>query len=511
MSTVGTVVAVTSCVIASGLASLRWLRVAQREHYLPGSTTRFALRWWGIRPESFVLLVLGLAGLIAAPWIPLAAVATAVAVGVGPIGLAIKGRTSALAWTRRLKTLAGTSLGCWLIVLVVASLLGAPAVGAALACLLVPVLIDAGLAIVAPFEDRASGRFVEQAATRLAQVAPTVVGITGSYGKTSTKNHLTALIGTDRAVVPSPRSFNNRAGLARAINEHLAPGTDVFIAEMGTYGPGEIADMCRWCTPSIAIITAIGPVHLERFGSLDVTTTAKAEITEGASTVILNVDDGRLRVLGDALERPGRHVIRVSGHDSSADVAIISVDEMWQIWIDGAMVATSPVLTGVQPTNVGCALAAALAVGVDAGAAAQRVASLTNAENRLAVVRAPSGVMVVDDTFNSNPAGAAAALRVLGGLDVQGRRVLVTPGMIELGRDQEVENQRFAANAAELCDTIVIVGLTNRRSLRAGIRQANGAEVIEVDHRESAVAWVRSTLGAGDAVLYENDLPDNYP
>jgi UDP-N-acetylmuramoyl-tripeptide--D-alanyl-D-alanine ligase len=511
MSTVGMVVAVLACVVASSLAGLRWLRVAQREHYLAGSTSRFAARWWSIRPSSIAVLVIGVAGLIASPWIPLASLGAAIAVGIGPIGLPIRGRTSPLAWTRRLTTLAVVSFGCWLVVLVVAIVVGVPATGAAVACLLVPALIDVGLALVSPFEERASRRFVEQAATRLMQVAPTVVGITGSYGKTSTKNHLAALIGTDRAVVPSPRSFNNRAGLARAINEHLAPGTDVFIAEMGTYGPGEIADMCRWCTPSIAIITAIGPVHLERFGSLDVTTTSKAEITEGASTVILNVDDDRLRALGVALARPQRRVVRVSGRDPSADVAIIAADDGWQIWVDGTMLATSPVLTGVQPTNAACALGAAIAVGVDATTAARRVVTLTNAENRLAVVRAPSGVMVVDDTFNSNPAGAAAALAVLRGLDIPGRRVLVTPGMIELGRDQAAENQRFAADAALLCDTIVIVGLTNRRSLRAGARSTNGAEVIEVDHRESAVAWVRAALGPGDAVLYENDLPDNYP
>ena len=110
---------------------------------------------------------------------------------------------------------------------------------------------------------------------------PRVVAITGSYGKTSTKNHLAQLLGDDGVVV-TPRSFNNRAGLSRAINENLADGTRVFVAEMGTYGPGEIRALCSWCVPEIAIVTAIGPVHLERMKRLEVIEAAKYEITERA-------------------------------------------------------------------------------------------------------------------------------------------------------------------------------------------------------------------------------------
>ena len=495
----------------SAAAGLRWLRVAQREHYLAGSTTRFAVRWWKIRWQSATLLGLGVAAFVVTFWVPSAAIAAALVVTVGPLGLGIRGRTSPLAWTRRLKTLAGLAAVLWLVLVGVGALLGLAGPVVAVAAIGVPVIIDGSLAILAPFEERASRRFVEQASFKLAAIAPTVVGITGSYGKTSTKNHLATLIGTDRAVVPSPRSFNNRAGLARAINEHLAPGTDVFIAEMGTYGPGEIADMCRWCPPKVAVITAIGPVHLERFGSLEVTTRSKAEIAATAEVVVLNVDDPHLAPLADQLEAAGQRVIRTSARDQSADVAVVPDASSWGIAVEGTTLAASPVLTGVQPSNVACALGAAIALGLDPATVAGRVARLTNIENRLAVVTAPSGVVVIDDTFNSNPAGASAALEVLRRLDLTGRRVLVTPGMIELGDRQAEANEHFAAEVDVCCDVLVVVGRTNRRALLAGARRSSRSTIVLVDHREAAVAWVRSSLGSGDGVLYENDLPDNYP
>ena len=495
---------------AAGLAGLRWLRVAQREHYLPGSTTRFALRWWTATPVNGTGAALAVVGTVASVGVGLAAAAPVVIVAFGPIGLSVRGRTSQLAWTRRLRSLAGVAVLVEVIVVALLSLLS-PMLAVAIGVLIVPLAVDVAAGILAPFEDRVGRRFVDQATGRLARVAPRIVGITGSYGTTSVKNHLASLISGDLATIPSPRSFNNRAGLARAINEHLAEGTDVFIAEMGTYGPGEIADMCAWCPPSIAVMTAIGPVHLERFGSLDVTLAAKAEITPSAEVVVINIDDELLSGLADRLALAGKRVIRVASVRRDADV-VVSIDETaWAIEIDGTRVGASPVLTGLQPTNVACAIGAAIALGLDPAEVAGRVSSLTTVENRLGVARAPSGVTVIDDTFNSNPAGADAALSVLSGLAVAGRRAVVTPGMVELGPRQAQENEQFGRRAAEVADVVLVVGLTNRRSLLRGIDSAGRAERIVVPTREKAVAWVRANLGADDAVLYENDLPDNYP
>ena len=510
MSDLLSLLVIVASMVAIVLSALRWLRVSQREHYLAGSASRFALRWWTTSGVNLAAAILALIGMVASWQWGAAAAVPVLVVAVGPVGLSPKGRTSQLAWTRRLRSLAVAAGVIELVVVALVGLVSLP-LAAAIGAIVVPVVVDLAAAIMAPLEARTGQRFVEHAADRLARVSPRIVGITGSYGKTSVKNHLAALIAGDLATVPSPRSFNNRAGLARAINEHLAEGTEVFIAEMGTYGRGEIANMCAWCPPSISVMPAIGPVHLVRFGTLDVTLAAKTEITVSAETVVLNIDDERLAGLAEQLVHSGKRVITAGSIRRDADVVVITDEAAWGVEVDGVRVGASPVLTGVQPTNVACAIGAAIGLGLDPVVVAGRVGSLTTVENRLGVARAPSGVTVVDDTFNSNPAGAAAALGVLKGLTVSGRRAVVTPGMVELGGRQAEENALFGRRAAEVADVVLVVGRTNRRPLVAGIRAADAAELIVVPTREKAVQWVRANLGADDAVLYENDLPDNYP
>jgi UDP-N-acetylmuramoyl-tripeptide--D-alanyl-D-alanine ligase len=496
-----------ACALALIPAGARWLRVAQREHYLPGSTTRFAWRWWRGGPLAPVMALAALVALGFSFTFPLVAVATAVLVAAGPPHLAIRGRTSPLAFTRRMKLLTGVWAFLQAVLIIVGIALGHAAVWAALGLCAVPLLVDAAAAILAPVERRLVGPFITSARSRLSQVAPTVVAITGSYGKTSTKQHVNHLVSGSRTIVASPASYNNRAGLARAINEQLTPGTEIFVAEMGTYGKGEIADLCAWCPPSISVITAIGPVHLERFKSEDAIVEAKSEITRSADVVILNVDDARLAALAEQLAVVGKRIVRCSAVDPQADVSVIPGDDGLHVSLAGAPVGVLALSGSAQPSNLACALAVALEVGVPADVALARAATLPLVPNRLAYAQAESGVWVLDDTFNSNPAGARAALASLMALPATGKRVVVTPGMVELGPRQFEENRRFAEEIAQVATHLLIVGETNRRALQAG---AAPLVPIAVATREAAVAWVRSTLGPGDAVLYENDLPDHY-
>ena len=520
------------CVVACVPAGLRWLRVAQREHYLAGSGGRFAVRWWTATPVNSALAVVAIASGVLAVWWPLAGAVTAAVVALGPLGLSLQGRTSALAWTRRLRTLVVAWAALELVVIVIGAVTGLVALLAVVAALAVPLLVDLACLATAPVERRLAGRFVDQATARLARVGPTVVAVTGSYGKTSTKGHIAHLVRGGRSVVATPASFNNRAGLARAINEHLADGTEVFVAEMGTYGPGEIADLCRWCPPRVAVITAIGPVHLERFGTEDRTVEAKAEITELADDVVLQVDDPRLATLAGRLSAAGKRVIRCSAVDRSADVCVLrhASEENDQssavtVVVDGEVVAEAvTVPIGVQPGNLACAIGVARVLGITADALRERLGDLPSVEHRLQAVPSPSGFSILDDTYNANPAGAAEALRVLATPragapieDVTQRAVVVTPGMVELGFRQREENHRLGAAIAGVATDLVVVGRTNRRALLAGVASADRPDqgrrctVRCVADRDEAVAWVRANLGPGDVVLYENDLPDHYP
>jgi UDP-N-acetylmuramoyl-tripeptide--D-alanyl-D-alanine ligase len=504
-----------ACVLATALGGIRWLRVAQREHYLPDSSSRFALRWWGSSPVNRTAALAALAALVVSARWPVAAVTCAVVVALGPLGLTLRGRTSPLRWTRRLRTLAAVWAVLQGAIVVAGALSGFAGLFGAAGAVLAPVLVDVACFVTAPLEDALASRYVRTARRRIRRVRPKVVAITGSYGKTSTKGYVAHLLAGSMAVVASPASFNNRAGLARAVNENLTEGTDAFVAEMGTYGPGEIAQLCEWLPPDVAVITAIGPVHLERFGTEEKIVRAKSEILAGAPVCVLQVDDPRLAQVADRTESSGKRVLRASGGTRpDADVLVVEANTGLEVKVRGATVCAG-ISVRARPGNVACAVAVAIALGVPTDEISARLSSLPVAAHRLDPVVTAEGVTVLDDTYNSNPAGVRAALEELKSLGAQARRrVVVTPGMVELGASQRVENARFAEQVSEVATDFVVVGRTNRRQLLEGFRRspsADGRSPLVFAKREQAVEWVRSELGAGDVVLYENDLPDHYP
>ena len=399
------------------------------------------------------------------------------------------------------------------------ALLGQVTLGVVLVAALAPLLVDAALLATRPIETRLLAPFVREAERRLTQVAPRVVAITGSFGKTSTKSYLRGLLADRFEVCPSPASFNNRAGLARAINEHLHPGAEVFIAEMGTYGRGEIRDLCEWVTPEVGVITSIGPVHLERMGTLETIVLAKREILERARVAVLNVDDPLLAALAEEVTATGMAVIRCGSRGDDLHVAVRVIertDDRTRVAItttDGAesasVEATAPD-GGLQLTNLACAIGAARGLGATDLDLPAGIGRLHNPDHRQVVERGPSGVLVIDDSYNANPTGVQSALNRLAELDVTGRRAVVPPGMGELGARPGEENQRFAHDAGAVADVVLVVGRTDLEALLDGL-DGGSAEVHWFPTREAATRWVGDQLGAGDAVLYENDLPDHYP
>ena len=459
------------------------------------------IRWWLATGLNAILLAAASIGALAAWWWPQAGWAALALVG-GPIGLSIRGTSSPLRWTPRLGRLAA-------LVGVMASggLLGAAITGqpgwSLMTALLIPLLVDLSLGALAPVERRLGERWVERAAGKLSAAGARVVAITGSYGKTTTKGYVHHLLSGHLSTVSTPGSFNNRMGLARSINEHLIPGAEVFVAEMGTYAKGEIAELCAFVRPDVAAITSIGPVHLERFGTEEAIAEAKAEILSNARVAVLNVDHPLLADLADREENRLK-VIRVSGSDAGADVAVVG----------GELSFAGRPVASVGPEVFGSNLAIAAAVAAEYGVSfeeiSRRLSDLPTASHRREQTSSQGGFLIIDDTYNANPAGAAAALELLCSLPGGGRRVVVTPGMVELGGRQFEANVAFAREAAVRASDLVVVGLTNRRALLSGSEGGTAAVTVRRS-RQEAVLWVRSHLQTGDAVLYENDLPDHYP
>ena len=496
------------CFVGAMSSATRWLRVAQREHYLPFSTSRFAIRWWTVGILNPVLACVALAAAVWGLWIAPLCVITAVAVCGGPRGLTLRGTTSPLVWTRRLRTVGVTSLFFVAIISLLCRQLGFGPTACAVVALAMPAIVDVILFILKPIEDRLARRYVVEAAETLDRVNPIRIAVTGSYGKTTIKGYIRHLLSETFSVVASPASFNNSAGLSRSVNEHVAQSTEIFVAEMGAYSPGEIAELVSWVKPSISVLAAIGPVHLERFGDLDTIVSSKSEIFATSRTAIVNVDAYGLSSEADRLQVSGIDVVRCSAIDRTADVAVIKDHGGLEVMLSGRQIVAGLTIDAA-PTNVACAVAVSTALGISEEVIARRLVDLPSAEHRRQVLVSQSGVTVIDDTYNSNPAGAAAALETLAEVETQ-RRAVVTPGMVELGHRQAAENRRFGVDASLVADDLIIVGQTNKSALVSGSRDGN-ARVHLVASREDAVRWVREHLDAGDAVLYENDLPDHYP
>lgn len=292
-------------------------------------------------------------------------------------------------------------------------------------------------------------------------VSTVVVGITGSVGKTSTKDFAAAALGAVRSVAANVRSFNNEQGLPITILNAPAE-TEVLVLEMGMRGFGQIADLCRIARPSIGVVTAIGHAHTELVGGIDGVAEAKGELIEALppqGVAILNADDARVRALSS---RSVASVLTYGEH-SGSDVRFHDV-------VIGANGRARAVVTAGD-TSVEIALAipgrhmisnatAALAVGVALGLPlapmVDALNSVTLSAHRMAVVRTKRGATLLDDCYNANPTSMAAALETLASLDAR-RRLAVVGVMAELS-DPEASHHEIADLASRLGVELMAVG-----------------------------------------------------
>ncbi len=380
--------------------------------------------------------------------------------------------------------------------------------------------------IMHPVEAGFRWMFRRRAANTLRRANPTVIGITGSYGKTSTKEYLAHILNGRYRAYATPKSYNTLMGVCLAINDGLANDLshDYFIVEMGAYMPGEIAAICDLVKPQISIVTAVGPQHLERFGSLENTARAKYEIIEALppdGTAIFNWDDPLVRAMYERGYPKNRVGVTWQNTDLAQQLRFharnirSTVDGLQFDILDAETGEEQHITTRLvgqhNVTNILLAAAAARMLGMPLGEIALRVASLEPAEHRLQRRVLPGGVTVIDDAYSANPIGAQNALNVLS-LYRSGRRVLITPGMVELGPLQDEENRKLGWLAAQVCTDIILVGAEQTRPIQQGIRQAAFPEdrLQIFDTREEAIAWFNTALQPGDAVLFLNDLPDTY-
>ena len=389
--------------------------------------------------------------------------------------------------------------------------------------------------MLGPLESSIRKKYRMAAVAKFKALRPMVIGITGSYGKTSTKHFLAHILSSAEATLTTPGSVNTEMGIVRIIREHLEPRDKYFIVEMGAYGIGSIARLCALTPPKLGIITGIGMAHYERFQSLDNVMAAKFELAEavheaGGKTIInagampaallaaRQIGPEELVLCG----RPGEETGEEAGAENAAPAIALTKVEETQRGLEITLVVnkqagseefalSAPVWGAHQAENIMLAVAAALELGFPMATIQAALRTLKQVRHRLEVTRSKTGPWVIDDAYNSNPVGFAAALQTLNTLARQGgRRVLITPGMVELGAEHAKQHRELGWEAGRVVDLALVATPKRIPTFIEGFEDSMSewAELKTFSTQSEAEDWYKANANDKDVVLFENNLPD---
>jgi UDP-N-acetylmuramoyl-tripeptide--D-alanyl-D-alanine ligase len=334
--------------------------------------------------------------------------------------------------------------------------------------------------------------------------APTVIGITGSVGKTSTKEVVAAVLRRRYSTLKNPRSYNSEFTLPLAVLQ-LEAHHAVAVLEMGIYGPGDLTLLAGIARPQIGIVTNVGPSHMERMGSVDAVARAKSELVRALPPdgyAILNMDDERVRAMAEVTAaRPFFY-----GLDPAADLWADAIESRglegiaFRAHYAGEVVHLRLPLLGRHSVHTALAAAAAgllLGLGWDAIVDGLRDES---AQLRLLAVPGVGGATLIDDTYNASPASSLAALNLLA--ELGGRKIVVLGDMLELGPVEEEAHRMVGRRAAEVADVLVSVGRRARWIAEEALASGMRAEQVRMlDSKDEAAELLRGLLRAGDYAL----------
>lgn len=387
-----------------------------------------------------------------------------------------------------------------------------------------PLLVHMANAINTPIEKILRNRFINDAKSMLDSSSDLItIGVTGSYGKTSVKNFLHHLLSIEYGTLKTPDSFNTTLGVTRAIRENLNATHKFFIAEMGARRRKDIKEICDLVNPKYCIISSIGPQHLETFKTIENIASTKFELVD---SVIEN--SGKVFVCGDnkyiqdklseGKYKSYKYIFTYGiNKDNNYYADNIHIENGRTYWdfVDNINNTKFTIDTSLLGNHNIQNLVGVIALCVNdnfltSEKIIDRIKSIKPIDHRLELKNLGDSLMI-DDAFNSNPDGAKAALDVLATFDGY-EKIIITPGMVELGSVEEEENKKLGLYASSVCNRIYMVGKKRADIISKGIEQnENLHEVKTFDKVEDAIIYARALrCDRPKVILIENDLPDNY-
>ena len=342
-----------------------------------------------------------------------------------------------------------------------------------------------------------------------------VIGITGSYGKTSSKNILSDILNIKFNAFPTPKNFNTTYGMINTINNYLDKFNDLFIAEMGAFKMGEIKEICDLMHPKYGILTSIGTAHLESFGSRENIQKGKFELIESLPSDgvgVLNGDDeyqvsyklkNKVNIVWIGIDNKDVDVraenIKLSSSGTTFDVIFKGDKKKYKF--------ETKLLGKANIYNILAGIALGNHLGINKDDLIRGVKKVNSIEHRLELKKY-GNINIIDDAYNSNPVGSKMAVEVLGLMP--GKKIIVTPGMIELGPEQYNLNFEFGKQIADVCDEVILIGLEQTKPIYDGlIKKKYNKEKIHILNDVKRAFPLMNELSEGDTyVLLENDLPD---
>ncbi|MGI6700953.1 MAG: UDP-N-acetylmuramoyl-tripeptide--D-alanyl-D-alanine ligase [Christensenellales bacterium] len=377
------------------------------------------------------------------------------------------------------------------------------------AYLFAPLLIKLSYFILYPFEKLNNIRYIKKATLKLRQSDAIKIGITGSYGKTSVKNILYHILSRKYNALMTPQSFNTPLGIARAVDD-LKPETQIFIAEMGARRKKDIKELSEIIRPEIGIITGINCQHLETFKSVDNISRTKFDLISalsGRKLAVINADN---QIVLKYAEERGINAIKVGSSDADLIISDVKSDALGSsfgvVYKDNRIELKTRLLGAHNAINISLAIAVAVELDVPVKDIKAAVFDLAPVPHRQELIKGMRGITIIDDTYNSNPDGARSALETL--KSFPGRKVVLTPGLVELGKSGADENRKLGNLIKQIADTVILIKSDWIEYISEGLWGYDGTIRI-YNSLKDATADFHKLLNDHDTLLLLNDLPDS--